>query len=235
MDLLEHGSNGTGSTNAVGVIGGGARMLRELLRTPRVVKTMRIALSNLDPQAAPELVRTVLFGDTVLFFDLVSATPDLANAAILGQREAATQLIEMPEELVDRFLPQLLEEVSAEGLGEGAALASLAALRLVGRKNPALATKLTTFEQKFARGWQKALKERESQGGELADAAVTTVLGAADRAAGHLDAALDDDSPLTKAVTRLVEGIRQLAADHPRTMNRLVKPLANAGREALEG
>ncbi len=235
MEVVELQNDGRDTTSADGVIGGGARMLRELLRTPRVVKTMRIALSNLDPENAPALVRTVLFGDSVLFFDLLTAGPDLANAVILGEREAATQLLEIPQELVDRFLPRLFEELSAEDLGEGAALASLALARLFGRNNPALEAGLTTFEKGFARGWQRALEERETKRGELAESMVSTTIGAADRAASHLDAALDDDAALTKAVTRLAKGIRQLAADHPRVMNRLVRPLADAGREALEG
>ena len=98
-------------TTYLGVLGGAARMLRELLRSRRVTKTVRIVLSNLDPEAAPELVRVALFGDTMLFFDLLSASPRLANAAVLGAREAAVRLLEVPERLVDRYLPQLLRDL----------------------------------------------------------------------------------------------------------------------------
>ena len=96
MDGQDRTSSHRSNDSAPGIIGGGARILKELLRSPRVTKTARILLSNLDPEASPELVRTLVYGDTALFFDLLSATPELANAAILGLREGAEQLQQLP-------------------------------------------------------------------------------------------------------------------------------------------
>ena len=222
-------------TTYLGVLGGAARMLRELLRSRRVTKTVRIVLSNLDPEAAPELVRVALFGDTMLFFDLLSASPRLANAAVLGAREAAVRLLEVPERLVDRYLPQLLRELDAEAVGEGAALWSLALLRFAGRDQRALAEAVAGFEAGLARGSRRALREREADAGALLSGGVARAVAAADRVATHLDEALDGDGALSRAVVLLADGIRQLGKDHPTLLDRLVRPLVAAGRDALEG
>ena len=220
---------------APGVLGGGARMLREALRSRRVAKTVRIVLTNLDPEAAPELVRTALFGDTVLFFDLLSASPQIGNATILGARELAVRLLGVPERLVDRYLPQLLQELDAEALGEGMALWTLALLRFAGRDHHALAEAFAGFEAGLARGGRRALREREVDTTALLSRGVTGAMAVADRAATHLDEALTDDGALPQAVAQLANGIRKLPKKHPMLLDRLVRPLVAAGRDALEG
>lgn len=235
MDVQDRTSSHRGKGSAPGVIGGGARILKELLRSPRVTKTARIVLSNLDPEAAPELVRTLVYGDAALFFDLVSATPELANAAILGLREGAEQLQQLPHELVDGFASRLLEQLDAEALGQGAALVVLALGQLLGRDQAALPERLAAFEHGVVRGWNSVVSTGKVDRQALLGATVGAALGAADRAAGQLDDALDERAALSQAVTQAADGIRQLAKDHPRTMNRLVRPLVAASRAALEG
>lgn len=152
-----HVDSPTNGSERRGVIDGGARILGELLRTPRIVKTARIVLSHLDPEAAPTLVRTVMYADSMLFFDVVSAAPSLANAAVLGTREVCEQLLTLPEELLHRFLPRLLEEVSGEQLGEAAGLAVLAVGRVVSSPDGGLAESARAFEVDFKRGVSKGL------------------------------------------------------------------------------
>jgi hypothetical protein len=156
-----HVDSPTTGSERRGVIDGGARILGELLRTPRIVKTARIVLSNLDPEAAPTLVRTVMYADSMLFFDVVSAAPALANAAVLGTREVCEQLLALPEELLHRFIPRLLEEVSAEQLGEAAGLAVLAVGRVASSPDGSLAERARAFETDFKRGLQKGLSRDE--------------------------------------------------------------------------
>ncbi len=235
MDGQDRTSSHRSNDSAPGIIGGGARILKELLRSPRVTKTARILLSNLDPEASPELVRTLVYGDTALFFDLLSATPELANAAILGLREGAEQLQQLPHALVDGFASQLLEKLDAEALGEGAALVVLALGQLLGGDQTALSERLAAFERGVVRGWNKAVSTGAVERQALLSATVGAALGAADRAAGQLDDALDEGTALSQAVTQAADGIRQLAKDHPRTMNQLVRPLVAASHAALEG
>lgn len=219
---------------AQGVIAGGARLLTELLRTPRVAKTARIVLQNLDPEAAPELVRTLIFQDTVLFFDLMSASPALMNASVLGAREALRQIAALPEALVDRFLPKILAELDAAALGATGATFALTAVKLLGRPNPALARAAAGFGEGLARGFREALEAEGQSAGGLAEAAVGGLLALSAVAARHGEALAADDR-IAAAVGRLAEELPRIAAAHPNLMSRLVGPLAGALREALEG
>jgi hypothetical protein len=143
--------------NRRGVIDGSARIIGEVLRTPRIVKTARIVLGNLDPAAAPALVRAVMFTDSMLFLDAISAAPALVNAAVLGAREVCEQLLAMPADLLHRFGPRLVAEVSGEQLGETAGLALVAVGRAVEAPGDSLAEAVRTFEADFKRGLQKGL------------------------------------------------------------------------------
>ena len=221
--------------NHPGVLGGGARVLRELLRSRRVTGTARVLISQLDPEAAPELVRAALMGDTALSFDLLSATPQLANAVALGTRELGALFLGFPARLVDRLLPRLLGELDAEALGEVVTVWAVALVRFAGRDQRALAEAFAGFEAGAARGCRRALAEHGAEADGLLSEAVACALAAADGAATRLDGALEDDGPLAQAVARLADGVRQLAIDHPTLMIRLVRPLAQACRDALEG
>jgi hypothetical protein len=242
---------------AAGLIDAGARILGQLLRSPRLVQSVRVALRHLDPEAAPRLVRAAMRGDPVLFLELVSATPALANAGILGLREAVTQLGELPAELTDRLLPRLLGELRAEELGELAALTLGYAHQRLGGERPALSRAWAELEQGFARGWRRALQRRGAPGagtreapagaagaagagGAAADEAplsgpaVSGALTVTRWLADRLEARLADGGGLEAQARRLADGIRALSHSHPQTMERLVRPLAAACRQALE-
>lgn len=185
-----------------GVIDGSARVIGELLRTPRIVKTARILLGNLDPDAAPALVRAVMYSDSMLFLDAISAAPALANAAVLGVQEVCEQLLALPAELLHRFGVRLIAEVSGEQLGRTTGLALLAAGRVVEAPGDALAEVVRAFEADFKRGLQKGLGS--------------------------------DDAVVGRQVERLAATIRRVAWENPQLMERVVRPLAAACRDALE-
>jgi len=217
-----------------GVIAGGAHLLRELLRTPRVAKTARILLSHLDPAAAPELVRTVLLQDPVLLLDLLSASPALLNASVLATKEVLRQVGAVPQALSDRFLHGLLADLSAAELGRTSALGALTAVRFLGRRSPALTAALSSFGEEFDRGFRQTLQAEGSSPGGLASSAVSGLLVVAEWGARHAER-LADQGATDEAVERLAAGLRRLAQDHPNLMRRIVRPLVDAGREALEG
>ncbi len=182
-----------------GVIDGGARILGELLRTPRIVKTARIVLNNLDPEAAPTLVRTVLYADSMLFLDVVTAAPALANAAVLGAREMCEQLLTLPEELLHRLLPRLLQEVSGEQLGEVTGLAVLALGRVARNPDGALTQQVRAFESDFKRGVHKGLSADEDMVGRQVTWLADTIVRVA----------RENPGLMTQVVRPLVSACRQ--------------------------
>ncbi len=196
---VDGASSGSGRR---GIIEGSARILGELIRTPRVVKSVRIVLDNLDAPAAPELVRTILYADSSLLFDAVASSPALANAAVLGVRELFTQVLALPEALLRRMLPRLLSEVQGEALGEAAGLALRALGRAVQSDGGPLDAAARDFEQDFKQGLRSGLG---------ADADV-----------------------VDRQVAQLAGTIRRLAKENPALMSRVVRPLVQACRDALE-
>ncbi len=140
-----------------GVIEGSARIVAELLRTPRITQTVRILLASLDPDAARLLVRAVVYTDTVLFLDVITAAPALANAAVNGAREVCEQVLGLPVDLLHGFGPRLVDEVSGEGLGHAVGVALLAVDRLVNAPGSSLAEAVHAFEADFKRGLQNGL------------------------------------------------------------------------------
>jgi hypothetical protein len=149
--------NTVSEPNRRGVIEGSARVVAQLLRTPRIVKTARILLGGLDPAAARLLVRAVISTDSMLFLDAITATPALANAAVHGAREVVLQLLALPADLLHEFVPRLVAEVSGENLGHTAGLALLAVDRLVEAPGGSLAEAVGAFEADFKRGLRKGL------------------------------------------------------------------------------
>lgn len=145
------------SPEAGGIIAGGARILREAIRTPRVARTVRILLGNLDPESAPELVRAVMRQDPVLFLDLISATPKVVNCLARGATEVGEQLLALPDGLMDRLLPRLLDELAAERLGEAAGLIVGVFARLATRESDTLGAATRKLRQDLARGWSQGL------------------------------------------------------------------------------
>jgi len=158
-----------------GVIDGSARVIGEVLRTPRIVKTARILLGNIDPEAAPALVRAVMFSDSVLFLDALAAAPALANAAVLGAREVCDQLLGLPTDLLHRFVARLISEVSGEEVGVTTGLALVAAGRLVEAPGDSLAEVVRAFEADFIRGLQKGLADDDAVVGRQVERLAATI------------------------------------------------------------
>lgn len=104
-------------------VGGGpidstARILRELLRSPKFKATITILLRELDPEATPELVRTIFWEDPLFFLSLVAALPALINACLQGLRETLIQTDNFPQETLIELLAQMVDELDGEALGE---------------------------------------------------------------------------------------------------------------------
>ena len=219
-----------------GIIAGGARVLRELIRSPRVVKTARIVLGNLDPEGARELMRVVMFQDSALFLDLVTAAPALANTAFSAGHELFTQLLTLPDSLLDRLVPRLLGELSAETLGEATGLGWVSITKLLGQPSTALRNAAEAFERDFIQGLKAGLARADAGAPDVAEVALDGVLALGNKVAAALDeAAGAPESNLARTVARLASGLKQIAADNPQFVSKVAQPLAAAWRDALEG
>lgn len=139
-----------------GVIDGASRVLRELLRTPRVRRSIEIVLNDLDPENAPGLVRA-LTEDHALFLDLVSAAPAAANASIGAARELLAQVMSEPEGLLRDVMVRLLGDIDAERLGRTAGLGLGLVLRL-GRDDE-VRRAVEDLRSGVRRGFSAALEE----------------------------------------------------------------------------
>jgi hypothetical protein len=214
-----------------GVIEGGARVLRELLRTPRVRRSIEIVLAGLDPENAPSLVRAVT-EDQALALDLVASAPALANASFAAARELLSVAAGEPAGLLRALTARLLGELDAEELGRAAGLGLVLVRRLRGDDSVALA--LARLGRGVERGVAEALERHEGDGGALPERAVEAALRRAGAIAARLGPeSLEAGSPTARAVRALALGIPGLAERHPAFVEGVVRPLAGALRAAL--
>jgi hypothetical protein len=93
------------------------RILKELLRTPKFKAQVKVVLNSLDPPAAAELVRTLMWEDTELFLDLVGVFPELLNALLTGGRELMERMDQYPAPLLAAFTAQMIDKLDGEALG----------------------------------------------------------------------------------------------------------------------
>jgi len=100
----------------------GTRVLRVLLRSERFKTNLRIVLRNLDPGAAPELVRTALFAEPQVSLSLLGAAPEVLNTSLSILRELADQLSRLPPLLVRETLSELAGRVRTKLLGQAVEL-----------------------------------------------------------------------------------------------------------------
>ena len=214
-----------------GIFAGGADILSELLKTPRVTKSIRILLSHLDPENARALVRTLMFQDSGLFLDLICSLPKLVNAVVHGNLELCARLVELPKELLDALLPRLLDEMDAEQIGRAVGLGLHSFVGLFGQANPKLAESAQLFSKKASRGLHQALDESvlletpdQSQVGLVA--MLVWLLGRA---------AAKDGSRVQHGIGSLSTGIRQVLEANPEFVTHVIQPLRKAVNESIAG
>lgn len=100
-----------------GVLDMSNRILKELLRTPKFKAQVKVVLNSLDPPAAAELVRTLMWEDTELFLSLVGVFPELLNALLTGGREFTERMDQYPAPLLAAFAAQIIDKLDGEALG----------------------------------------------------------------------------------------------------------------------
>lgn len=98
--------------------GAGARIIREVIRTPTFVELIKTNTTGLEPEKARELVRVLMFEDINLSLSLGGTTPDVVNYLIEAVLEVGRQLDQFPGPLLDAFVDELGARIDREKLAE---------------------------------------------------------------------------------------------------------------------
>ena len=94
------------------------RVLSEILQTPVLKELIILMMKDIDPDAAPGLVRTVLWGEAGVSISLFGAFPDMVNWLLEFLLETGRQLNSIPAPLLKEFLVRVGSAIDSERLGQ---------------------------------------------------------------------------------------------------------------------
>jgi hypothetical protein len=114
---MEGNVAGAGISRGEGA-GAGARVIREIIRTPAFLEIIKTNMAGLDPEGAGIAVRTLLWEDPELALSLASLTPDVVNYLVEAVLELGRQLNTFPGPLLDAFVDQLSKGVDVDRMRE---------------------------------------------------------------------------------------------------------------------
>jgi hypothetical protein len=114
--MIEMENPATGS--AEGQAGLGARVLREIIRTPAFLQIIKMHARDFDPESAREVVRTFLWEDADLSLSLVGTLPELVNYLSALVLELGRQMNNFPGGLLDQYVSQAVTEIDLETFKE---------------------------------------------------------------------------------------------------------------------
>ena len=98
--------------------GVGARVIREIIRTPVFLEMIKAGADQRDPDAARQMVQTLLWEDASLSLGLLGASPAAVNYVIEAPLELGRELNEFPDAILSEFLSQMTGDVSSGRLKE---------------------------------------------------------------------------------------------------------------------
>lgn len=94
----------------------GARVVREIIRTPAFREIIKLNLAAIDPDSARETVRTLLREDVNFSLGLMGTSPRMINYLAEAVLEFGRQLGGFPPEMRGAFLTDVLAEIDGERL-----------------------------------------------------------------------------------------------------------------------
>jgi hypothetical protein len=147
-----------------GLIDALARILRQLIRTPKFRDALTMMLNSIDPAGARELVRVLFWEDTGLFLAIVGAVPALVNAGCELVAEAAVQLNSMPKPLLQEFMGRVVDGIDGAAAGEAAGgLVSM--VMSLGGGGSRFPESLASMGEEFGRSYRQATGAAPLRGG----------------------------------------------------------------------
>ena len=94
----------------------GARVAREILRTPAFREILQLHLGERQEGASQSLVRTLLREDPALWMGVSSLSPRLVEGAVESLAALGEALAAMPPALVDSFVTKLVQDLDTTSL-----------------------------------------------------------------------------------------------------------------------
>ncbi len=101
-----------------GGAGAGARVLKEVLRTPAFVELIKTNAFECDPENAREFVRTLLFEDVALALGFVASLPSYLNYMAEAAVEMGRSMSSLPAPLLNDFAERFLQDVDSGKIAE---------------------------------------------------------------------------------------------------------------------
>jgi hypothetical protein len=98
--------------------GAGARVMREIIRTPAFLEIIKTNMASIDPEGARMAVQTMLWEDPELTLSTASVAPEIINSLVEAMLELGRQLNQFPAPLLDAFLDQLTGGVDTDRMRE---------------------------------------------------------------------------------------------------------------------
>lgn len=98
--------------------GAGARVLREIIRTPAFLQIIKVNASDLDPESARVAVRTFLWEDPELSLSMMGTVPEVVNYLVAAVIELGRQVNNFPGGLLEQYVSQMASEIDVAALRE---------------------------------------------------------------------------------------------------------------------
>ena len=138
----------------IGLVDLANRVLKQALKNPRFKATLSIFLNSIDPESAPDLVRTLLWEDAGVSLSLIGALPELVNTLIESLSEVGIQFNSMPTGLLLDFIEPIVSGLDGHKLGEAAAGISLLVSKMRSDEASKLKESAAAFSDKVRSGYR---------------------------------------------------------------------------------
>ncbi len=215
-----------------GLLEGASRILRELLRSPKVKESLFVLMRELDPQNAPLLIRSLTQSDPGLTFSALAAFPRLINAATEAGLEITSQAVDVAPALRDEFLAQFAADVDAEKLGRLCAEILILKSGILSSENPGMREAKNNFVDNFAAGFFSSIKDEKQR---IAETFADLIFSGLETAAGKINEDIArEDSLCLPIVEKATRGIGEIAVKNPEVIRQVAAPLAAAWRDILK-
>lgn len=106
------------ASEATSQAGAGARVLREIIRTPAFLQIIKVNASDLDPESARGAVRTFLREDPELSLSMMGTVPEVVNYLVAVVIELGRQVNKFPGGLLEQYVSQIASEIDVAALRE---------------------------------------------------------------------------------------------------------------------
>lgn len=224
-----------------GLIDAVNRIVSRLLDDERVVATIGVFLRNIDPESAPDLIRTLLWKKPDISLSTFSAAPALLNALLKALNELSVQMEKFSPGLLAGYLEGLIEDIDFEELGEATGrtlrLAAVVGNAYGKRDSKAFDDALVSFSRGYTgvnRQEAESCEKSKPEGaeGESVDDIAGLLASSIEKVALAVER---EPEKCAQAAERLGRSLSEIIKENPSLSENLILPFAKAFRESGEG